>query len=262
MSEKVNKCQSTNSIRTCLWGFSLLCFFPFIPLYIRLIILCIFILIYGYSIVIVFLFTVGVILLIITRKPSIYRALSSLLVYHYLDCDTIIQEPSNPTIFIANYPASILNYFVPGIFPKNICLIAGYKIGRKFIPIAFPEDQIIYVHEQEHNYDLVKKQIKSKLQQGYCIFAYADNAKIRKDETDIKEWRKGMFVISKELRVSLTPVVVERITLGPLGQIKQKKMRIQIGKPHIVKNIKTSMDTMKSYFQQALKNMRDTEMNL
>src|SRR5579872_6305055 len=61
-----------------------------------------------------------------------YRACSKFLIYDCINCDVTIPKSSIPIIYVCNYPSSWIDYYAPGIFPKNVCVLASSQMGKYF----------------------------------------------------------------------------------------------------------------------------------
>lgn len=245
----------TNSLSLLCWVLILVILlgpFKFIH---KLIFLAILVVIYGKQLPIVLYFSAQIAFTLATRSPAIYRSLANALVYQHLKCDTVISLPDRPTIFAVNYPINILEFTLLGIFPPDAVLVADVR--QALSGLVMDKERIITIERQHKgNYSIAANKIGQVVRKGLSVIAYVSNAISMKNEDDIGKLHRGMFAISKELRVPLTPVVLDRIRLSPLGAITNKTFRIRVGKVHIVKSVEQSMNYVRSFYTSSLKEFR------
>jgi hypothetical protein len=191
---------------------------------------------------------------LITGNPFVYRSLCNSIVYQYLKCDTIISQPTAPTIYVTNYPANMLDFLLLGAFPPTVLLVADSN--QSWASITSTSPIITINRKQKGNYEVLAKKVQRAIGMGSSVVAYVSNAVSAKHDTDVPKVHKGMFAISKQLQVPITPIVFDRIRLSPIGTIFNKKFSIRIGRVHTVKSVDDSMKYVQSFFSDSLKEFK------
>lgn len=210
---------------------------------------------------------------ILTFGPGPYRAFSNFLFYDYLNCDTIISESLEPVIYVCNYPSSWMDYFVPGIFPKNVCILGSSQAGKYFARLAVPPDQVIVVNRpyaknvsgkrtiEKNNgtFEKTLEAVREKTRKGFSIMCYVDSSSDRKHARDIGKLYHGMFVFSKILNIPIQPVVLDPIRRDKFGHVMNSRFWMKLGRFHIVRNEEQSMNEVRIFFQRSLEEFIERE---
>ena len=134
--------------------------------------------------------------------------------------------PSTPTIFVATYPASLVEYLSPALLPVPIYFIAS-TYARPFMSRVYCDDECGYIpHGKKQRYQMTKMLIKEKLR-TMSVFLYVED-KSRRYGRELGGLRKGIFWIAKELGATITPVVLDNVTES-LGRIPDQRYEVYVG---------------------------------
>jgi hypothetical protein len=158
--------------------------------------------------------------------------------------------PKIKTIFVVNYPHCELEYLIMRMLPIDVCGVATDSTVGNLMKLSGNEDKFIMIklHKQS-NYNLLKQEIKEKIK-TMSIWAYAENILKRYDPSRIAlPIRTGLFAISNELNIPITPVYVSRIQHN-CGRIVGNFIVIKLGETHVVKNIKETKNYVTKFFQE------------
>lgn len=154
--------------------------------------------------------------------------------------------PISNTIFVVNYPYSILEYSVMNLIPRNICLIAALN-AEKFISIVLPKkNYIVFDNSKKNNFKNIKKKIQ-KIIKKFSIFVYVEKVSTRIHDEHTGRIRSGFFRIAKDLNITVTPIAIDSI-LFENGIIPKQKFEIIVGKTHHVDSIKKEVIDIKKFF--------------
>jgi hypothetical protein len=196
----------------------------------------------------------GVILSIIGHRFKTYRIICTVLYKIGLNLEMNTNNiPTNPTIYMSNYPSNNIEYLTHGLFCDKFCLVVGSGI-YKYIKYIYDEKHLISVHKG--SFDSVQDQIKKKIADGFSIFCYIEKEYFnRKSDFELTEFRTGMFHIAKNLNVTITPVCVDHIIYN-MGIIDDNVFKIKIGQTMHVENVEESMNIVRKFMLKELKNMR------
>lgn len=238
-------------------------FLPYIPPQVRLSLLLMLFTVYGKSLLLYYGMILGTAGCIITHNPDLFRSISHMMIYTIFKSPDKISNPSRPSIFISNYPETSLEYFVPGVFPKKMCVMTSLEGGSKAVHWAFPKNQIIYIKrgKNEHNsnngqFENALKLVRDKLSKGFSVFAYVDNCHKREYGGDVSELRHGMFAFSKILKVPIIPVAIDQIYMDSIFRIRNETFRLKTGRIHVVDDIKKSMIEVRQFYKDSLQQFR------
>lgn len=203
---------------------------------------------------------------ILTFGAGPYRACSKFLIYDCLNCDMIIPKPSIPVIYVCNYPSSWIDYFVPGIFSENICVLASSQMGKHFARFVVPSDQVIVVNrpyirdkfgkrmvgKNNGAFEKTLAAVREKTRLGFSIMCYVDSSSDRRYARDIGKLYHGMFAYSKILNIPIFPVTLDPIRRDSFGHVLNRKFLMSFGRMHIVENEEISMKEVRTFFRSSL----------
>ncbi len=134
--------------------------------------------------------------------------------------------PSTSTIFIATYPASLVEYLSPALLPVPVYFIAS-TYARPIMSRVYCDDECGYIpHGKKKRYQMTKMLIKEKLR-TMSVFLYVED-KSRRYGRELGGLRKGVFWIAKELGATITPVVLDKVTES-LGRIPDQRYEVYVG---------------------------------
>lgn len=158
------------------------------------------------------------------------------------------QLPTKPTIFVATYPHSPIEYLIPALLPLPICFVASRR-AMKIMSKVYPESECAYLPDGKDRYHMTKKLIKEKLK-VMSVFIYSEDQS-RRYGRSVGKIRKGAFWIAKELGATITPIVLDRV----VEQLGKQNYQIYIGPTMQVSNpletlikVRTVMREKKSLF--------------
>lgn len=159
--------------------------------------------------------------------------------------------PSHHTIFLVNYPITIMEYSAPVLLPKKICFLTS-KRAKKFMDLVYEEeDYLLFDDSKGKNYELLRDNIREKIKDR-SIYVYVEDIKSRYYDYDIGRMRKGMFHIAKEIGVTITPLAVDSLKLN-------KKFEIRVGETQLVINPVESMKRVRSFLFDSKQDFRATK---
>jgi len=119
--------------------------------------------------------------------------------------------PSNPTIFIVNYPSDVIEYSAVGVFPLNTSFMVHKDIGS-FLKTFFGKKIIVVDVKKKNTFNIIEKSIQNSISSGFHIFAYPEKSYYtRKNIYSLNPFRSGLFKIAKKLNITVTPVVIDHM---------------------------------------------------
>jgi hypothetical protein len=134
--------------------------------------------------------------------------------------------PSTPTIFIATYPDSLVEYLSPALLPVPVYFIAS-TYAKPIMSRVYGDDECGYLpHGKKQLYQMTKTLISEKLT-TMSVFLYVED-KSRRYGREVGGLRKGPFWIAKELGVTITPVVLDNV-IESFGRIPRQRYEVYIG---------------------------------
>ena len=135
--------------------------------------------------------------------------------------------PTEPTIFVATYPTSPIEYLAPALMPIPVCLIASQR-AKGYMGRVYSESECGYLPDREDRYSMTKTKIKEKLKL-MSVFMYVEDMSrsYGRYGRNVGRLRKGAFWIAKELGVTVTPIVLDNVV--DWGMIPQQKYEVYIG---------------------------------
>ena len=197
----------------------------------------------------------GVFLSFIHNKFETYRNMALNLYENYLDLEIDRKKiPTDPTIFIANYPLNYIEYFTHGLFGSKLCLLV-HGPAVNILKYLYGNDNLISVNKG--NFDKVQELVDKKMNDGYSIFCYVERDYYnRKDNYSIQEFRTGMFNIAKKLNKTITPLCIDHLEHF-MGFIDTENIfRIKVGDTQLVDDIVNTMNKVKLFMTRELNKMR------
>ena len=154
--------------------------------------------------------------------------------------------PNHPTIFMANYPITELEYCIPSLIPSKICFITS-KRAKRFLELVYEDKEyLVFDDKKKNNYEYLKKKIQNILKTNRSIYVYVEDQKQRIYDFHIGNMRKGIFYIAKELDATITPLVIDGV-LTKHNIIPSQNFRIKIGETQKIINPKQSMYKVRNF---------------
>jgi hypothetical protein len=169
--------------------------------------------------------------------------------------ENFIDIPRKPTIFMCNYPATIIEYLFHTIVSDKLCLISG-SFPKDINPLKRIFGNKNVISSGGKSFDKTKEIVKEKIKEGYSIFLYPERKyKDRKNFYDISELRSGFFSIAKQLDITITPIVIDHI-YDIYGIPENNYFQIKIGNTKYVNNIEESLNETFNFLKKELNNFK------
>lgn len=161
--------------------------------------------------------------------------------------------PEYPTIIVANYIYDRLENTACIMIPKDMTIILGDILAYKVRLNHIVKDIIITKATDKNcgQYERIKQQIAEKYKQGMSIFAYVTKC-IHKNGHYIGRLRSGLFRISQELKIPITPVAIDYIH-DNYGIIPRQNFRICVGDTFQVQDINKDMQVVRRFFKEKMR---------
>ncbi len=196
------------------------------------------------------IFTILIIPVIFVCGYPAYKIFSNHLFTRCLDLKwSGYKLPEKPTIFLANYPGNYIEYFIHPLLGNKVCILMS-KTGAKICRNLYGINNLIVI--EKGKFQQVQKTIETRLNDGYHIFAYIDRdyAK-RKSFYKVYDIRSGMFIIAKNIRATITPLVVDHID-HIYGVIESPIYRIHVVKTRQVTDSEYEISNVKILYEKTL----------
>jgi hypothetical protein len=162
-------------------------------------------------------------------------------------------KPTTPTIYVANYPANLIEYKLFPLLADKICIVifSGTKISH-FLNNVFGADRIIFV-TKGGEFERVQKRIQQKINDGYTVFAYVEKEYFkRKNAYSISRLSTGMFNIAHNIGATVTPLVCDHIE-HVAGIMTSRRFRVYIGETKEVTVPSETVKDVTKLFQRTLR---------
>lgn len=185
-----------------------------------------------------------------------YKGVKSISSFIYKDTFTLKHNldklPKTPTIIVANYPCNYVEYLAQGLFYDKMCLML-HKPAIAVLKYIFGRKNLIGVSKGE--FDKLQNVIDKKVKEGYSIFSYVEREyHTRKDDYSITDIRSGVFRIAKNLKIPITPVVIDHIE-HINGIVENYTFNIIVDDTRLVENIEEETTRVSSFFKKNLKKL-------
>lgn len=125
-------------------------------------------------------------------------------------------------IIVFNYPSNYIEYFLPLIFGKKVCLLI-FEGGFKIVKYIWGEENLIPI--SKNSFEKVQNEIQEKIKKGYIICAYFEKKYFeRKTKNNISEARTGIFRIAENTQLPLRMIKYSHInhTFGIVDDLNLK----------------------------------------
>ena len=154
-----------------------------------------------------------------------------------------------PSLIVCNYCTDRFENLAIVLIPKNIVILIR-DIVLKYSKLDKLLKWVIVV-KKEDSYENTKKEIMKHINEGRSVVSY-----ITKDPylgpTHIRGIRSGIFKISKELNIPITPIAIDYID-NNFGMIKYQNFNIKADDTFNVENVKESMYKTKKFYKESMK---------
>lgn len=148
--------------------------------------------------------------------------------------------PETPSLLLLNYPSDLFEYFLNGVIPKKTCFVVSKK--AKFCMYYIHQKELIFSNiYKKNNLSYISGKIKNKIK-SYFILAYVESS------TKKYQIKSGMFVISKQLQIPVTPIFIGKLQ-NNIGYLP-----IVVGKSFIVKDVKKEQQRVRKFYRKNMKN--------
>jgi hypothetical protein len=202
-----------------------------------------------------FIFIILTFGILLTGKKELHRANVKTLFRNYLRPKFLgYNLPSHPTIIIANYPSTYIEYLANYLLSNNICMLLykGSVIQSKITKYFYEEDQILFVGRGS-KFAETQEKVKAKIARGYTVLVYAEKKFYqRRTKYDISTLHSGIFSIARNISVPITPVVFDHID-HTLGIVSNDDYKIYVDRTRDVKDAVQSMDEVRILFRRKLR---------
>jgi 1-acyl-sn-glycerol-3-phosphate acyltransferase len=169
---------------------------------------------------------------------------------------TLNLASKKPTILISNYPSDYLEYFIPGLFEQNVCIVV-FKGAKKRLDNIFRE-KIIYIDlNTKNNFETLKKDIQDRVKKGYSIYVYPEKIYYeRKNIYTLQKFKSGIFHIAKMLNLTITPVICDHSENNfGFNNYSSEKYKIKILPSFEIKNVEQDMEKCFNIMRRSLKHL-------
>lgn len=198
------------------------------------------------------LFTILILLCIIGGNYTFFRMSSLLIFYNGLNCDFNTHKiPNKPTIFMANYPANYIEYFVQGLLGDKVCLLV-HAPAVKMLQFIMGKSRLIAIIEKEGQFSETQQKIKKKMDDGYHIFCYVERKYHNRDKIyDVDSIRSGIFSIAKNINATITPLVIDHID-HYIGFLDNRAFKIHVDETRTVENVEKEIKNVEKLYKKML----------
>lgn len=183
-----------------------------------------------------------------------------------------LKDIKSNTIFVVNYPITKIEYLVCNIFPVNMCLVSSDQ-ANNFLKLVYSESEYITFpsSKKRNNFKFIQKKVLETLK-SRNVYVYIENidgkaggekigkSRIGSGKFSVGFLRTGMFHISKNKNVSITPIAVDYIHINDDYTIPKQNFEIIIGDTFIVnsdecndKCINTYIVNTKKFYKKSKK---------
>ncbi len=165
--------------------------------------------------------------------------------------------PTNPTIYLVNYPVTILEYALPSILPKPVCMVSSDR-AKKLLSLAYePENFLVFDSRKKNNYENLRELIRERIKK-VSLYVYVDDMSKRINDNHIGTLRKGMFYIANELGITITPIAMDTIATRH-GIIPPQKFEVKVGDTQEVDDPKLTMYNVRKFLLDEKRRFSETK---
>lgn len=156
--------------------------------------------------------------------------------------------PDKPSIIVCNYCSDRFENLALILIPKNVVVL----IRDMVIKISKLDKLLKWVIEikNENSYENTKREIVKHINEGRSVICY-----VTKDPhygpNHIRGMRSGIFKISKELNIPITPVAIDYID-NDFGIIKYQNFCMEAGNTFNVYDVKETMFNTRIFFKNSI----------
>ena len=155
--------------------------------------------------------------------------------------------PKHNTIFVANYPTTVVEYICFKLIPVDVAIIVANGFIGSWTLCFCKTGQFIKLTSGKNNFDNLLKDVKEKIK-NMSIFVYVEDQTKKKqigNKSIAYPLRKGIFEIACQLGLTVTPIFIDRVHIKN-GLIEKRNFNISVGNTLKVKDAKdTAIQTYK-----------------
>ena len=160
--------------------------------------------------------------------------------------------PQKPSLIVCNYCHDRFENLALILIPRNIVILIR-DVVLKYTKLDKLIKWVIVI-KKENNYESTKKEIQKHINEGRSVVSY-----VSKDPyfgpTHIRNIRSGIFKISKDLNIPITPLAIDYID-NNYGIINYQNFNMKTGNTFYVNDVKQSMTSVKKFFKNSLKSFK------
>ncbi len=164
--------------------------------------------------------------------------------------------PNYPTIIIANYCYDRLENLACIMIPKDITIVAGKHANRLFFLNKFVKKTIIK-KEEKGNFETIRNEIVDSIKNNSTIFIYVNRFCHKKRY--ISRISSGMFKISKEFNIPLTPICIDYIDYNNGIIVPNQRFYMTVGNSFVVDNVREDMRKVRNFYITNLEYYKKTK---
>jgi hypothetical protein len=157
--------------------------------------------------------------------------------------------PLHNTIFLVSYPVTSLEYMIPNLIPKPLCIITSNRAEYLLKLVYEPREYLVYNDLQKNNYEYIYKEIEKRLIDT-SMYVFVEDISSRPHDFGVGNMRKGMFYIARDLGITITPIAVDAIVIKN-GTVQDQRFEIRVGKTSYVDDPISSMTDVKEFLSQS-----------
>jgi len=163
--------------------------------------------------------------------------------------------PSHPTIFLYNYVNDRIENVTCIMIPTHICPVIGLACLNFYKKVINP---CIIIKKGGH-YDVLREEIRKVYDKGISTFVYVEKVRLGIDWKKIGKIHTGVFKIAKELNITITPIVFDRIFYDKFYILKYQNYQIRVGDTFHVDDVQNSIYKTRRFFQDNIDKFKKTK---
>ena len=161
--------------------------------------------------------------------------------------------PKTPTIILANYPSTYIEYLINDLLSDKICILLynGSVLQSRIVNYFYTKDRILFVGKG-NQFNETQKKIKDKISEGYSVLVYPEKKYFfRPTKYDITTLHSGAFNIAKNIDCTITPIVFDHVDHN-MGFILNNNFKIYIDRTRKIDNVDLEIDNVTKLFKRKL----------
>ena len=135
-------------------------------------------------------------------------------------------------IYVCNYPTSVLDYLIIGLFPNVSTVRQREKLGafcKQTLSLVFDDSNTIGKDFHSGNFENMKTQVAEHIKRT-SILVFPEDASKKTTPAGIGPFKSGFFSIAKELGIPIIPIKLSSYKIiDPLGFIPEQHYQIHQG---------------------------------